>query len=96
MVITALAAAGLPVMRMNPKRVRDFARAHVACWPRPTRWTPTCWLYSEAARCGRRCAPGPRPSAATVGNLGDERQQQLTLQLRRRAHTASPDHANPS
>lgn len=27
-VITALAAAGLRVMRMNPKRVRDFARAH--------------------------------------------------------------------
>jgi transposase len=27
-VITALAAAGLPVMRINPKRVRDFARAH--------------------------------------------------------------------
>ena len=27
-VITALAAAGLAVMRMNPKRVRDFARAH--------------------------------------------------------------------
>jgi transposase len=28
MVMTALAAAKLPVMRMNPKRVRDFARAH--------------------------------------------------------------------
>ena len=27
-VITALVAAGLKVMRMNPKRVRDFARAH--------------------------------------------------------------------
>jgi transposase len=27
-VIAALAGAGLPVMRMNPKRVRDFARAH--------------------------------------------------------------------
>ena len=27
-VITALVAAGLPVLRMNPKRVRDFARAH--------------------------------------------------------------------
>jgi transposase len=27
-VITTLAAAGLKVMRMNPKRVRDFARAH--------------------------------------------------------------------
>jgi transposase len=27
-VITALTAAGLPVMRINPKRVRDFARAH--------------------------------------------------------------------
>lgn len=27
-VITSLAAAGLKVMRMNPKRVRDFARAH--------------------------------------------------------------------
>jgi transposase len=27
-VITALAAAGLAVMRINPKRVRDFARAH--------------------------------------------------------------------
>jgi transposase len=27
MVITALVAAGLKVMRMNPKRVRDFARA---------------------------------------------------------------------
>jgi transposase len=27
-VITVLAAAGLPVMRINPKRVRDFARAH--------------------------------------------------------------------
>jgi transposase len=26
-VITALAAAGLKVMRLNPKRVRDFARA---------------------------------------------------------------------
>jgi transposase len=27
-VIAALAGAGLPVMRMNPKRVRDFASAH--------------------------------------------------------------------
>lgn len=27
-VVSALAAAGLPVVRMNPKRVRDFARAH--------------------------------------------------------------------
>lgn len=27
-VITSLAAAGLAVMRINPKRVRDFARAH--------------------------------------------------------------------
>jgi transposase len=27
-VITSLAAAGLKVMRLNPKRVRDFARAH--------------------------------------------------------------------
>ena len=27
-VIGALVAAGLPVLRMNPKRVRDFARAH--------------------------------------------------------------------
>jgi transposase len=27
-VLTALVAAGLKVMRMNPKRVRDFARAH--------------------------------------------------------------------
>jgi transposase len=27
-VITVLAAAGVAVMRMNPKRVRDFARAH--------------------------------------------------------------------
>lgn len=27
-VVAALAEAGLPVMRINPKRVRDFARAH--------------------------------------------------------------------
>ena len=38
LVVGALAAAGLPVAVVNPRQVRDFARA-IGQWPRPTRST---------------------------------------------------------
>jgi transposase len=76
-VITALAAAGLPVLRMNPKRVRDFARAHGL-------WAKTDALDAYVlALFGARMQPALRPwpeaerqqLAAWVG-----REQQLIAQ----------------
>ena len=61
--VAALAAAALPVVVVNPRQVRDFARA--TGWPRPTLWTRRSWLTSlkrsdlPCALCG---TPKPRPS----------------------------------
>jgi transposase len=88
-VIAALAAAGLPVMRMNPKRVRDFARAHGLLAKTDTldayvlalfgvRMQPVLRAWPEAER---------QQLAAWVA-----RQQQLTLQRaaeRTRLHQVS-------
>jgi transposase len=38
-VAAALAAAGLPLAVVNPRQIRDFARA-TGAWPRPTGSTP--------------------------------------------------------
>ena len=77
-VITALAAAGLPVMRMNPKRVRDFARAHGLL--AKTDALDAYVLALFGARMQPLAArPGPRPSANSWRPLVT-RQQQLTLQ----------------
>ena len=62
--VAALAAAALPVVVVNPRQVRDFARA-TGTWPRPTLWTRRSWLTSlkrsdlPCALCG---TPKPRPS----------------------------------
>src|SRR6266567_5089698 len=41
-VASTLATAGIAVAVVNPRQVRDFARAP-GSWPRPTRSTPKCW-----------------------------------------------------
>ena len=92
-VITALAAAGLPVMRMNPARVRDFARAHG-----PLAKTDALDAY-VLALFGARMQPLlralARGRAPTVGGLGDAPTATHTA-ARRRAHTASTRSPNPS
>ena len=57
LVVAALALAGLPVAVVNPRQVRDFAKAPGG-WPRPTRSMPRCWRTSP-----RRCRPEPAPVA---------------------------------
>ena len=52
----ALAAASLPVVVVNPRQVRDFAKAILGGWPRRTRWMPASWP-SLLRRSGRPCAP---------------------------------------
>ena len=44
----ALLAAGLPRHRVHPNKVRAYAQA-VACWPRPTAWTPWPWPWPVTA-----------------------------------------------
>ena len=44
-VASALATAGIAVAIVNPRQVRDFARA-AAGWPRPTGWMPRYWRVS--------------------------------------------------
>ena len=55
----ALAAASLPVVVVNPRQVRDFAKATgprlLGGWPRPTSWTPRYWHISPR-RCVLRSA----------------------------------------
>jgi energy-coupling factor transporter ATP-binding protein EcfA2 len=48
---------GEPVVALNPRQVRDFAKA-MASWPRPIASTPRCWRTS-LMRSGRRCAHCP-------------------------------------
>ena len=62
LVVATLSAAGLKVMRLNPKRVRDFARAQVY-WPKPMPSMPTCWPCLARA-CSPNCGPGQRSSAS--------------------------------
>ena len=66
-VASALAAAGIAVAIVNPRQVRDFARAtgrlaktdrpagqdRPAGWPRPTDWMPRCWRVS-VKRCDQK------------------------------------------
>ncbi len=54
-VVAALTAAGLPVVVVNARQVRDFARA---VGPRPTPSTRESWR-TLPKRCGRRCAHCP-------------------------------------
>ena len=51
-VASALAAAGIAVAIVNPRQVRDFARA-TGRLTRPTGWMPRCWRVS-AKRCDQR------------------------------------------
>jgi hypothetical protein len=55
--LVALALAGLPVAVVNPRQVRDFAKAP-AGWPRRTRWMRWCWRTSPRC-CSRSHAPCP-------------------------------------
>ena len=67
--VAALAAAALPVVVVNPRQVRDFARAtgtlaktdslDAACWPTsPTPFVPPCALSeTRRARSSTRCLP---------------------------------------
>ncbi|MBB4189856.1 hypothetical protein GGE07_006562 [Sinorhizobium terangae] len=54
-VAAALAGAGLPLCVVNPRQIRDFARA-TAGWPRPMRSTPRrsrCLPNASGPRSGR-------------------------------------------
>lgn len=77
MVVAALLAAGLEVMRMNPKRVRDFAKAHGMLAKTDPLDAALLALF------GARMKPPPRrwPEAERQ-QLADwvARQQQLTVQ----------------
>jgi transposase len=76
-VITVLAAAGLPVVRMNPKRVRDFARAHGLLAK-----TDALDAYALAifgARMQPAVRPWPEPERQELA-AWVVRQQQLTLE----------------
>ena len=60
LVVASLAAAGLPVVRVNPRQTHDFARALGIGSPRPTGWTPRSWR-ALPPRCGPRSALSPAP-----------------------------------
>jgi transposase len=55
--VAALVHAGLPVVVVNPRQVREFARAtgRLADWQRPIASTRKCCAPSPW-RCNRRCA----------------------------------------
>lgn len=40
LVVTAFAPAGLPVVAVNPRQIRDFAKP-LADWPKPIKSMPT-------------------------------------------------------
>ena len=52
--VSALAAASLPVVVVNPRQVGTLPRL-LAGWPRRTRWMPASW-HSLLRRSGRLCA----------------------------------------
>jgi hypothetical protein len=57
-VASSLAAAGLPVVVINPRQVRDFLRVPPVSSPRPTVWMPASWRCSRSAFV-RRCVRSP-------------------------------------
>jgi len=61
-IVAELAAAGLPVVVVNPRQVRDL-HAPPADWPRPTRSMRWCWRGSAppSSRRGLLCRTN-RPS----------------------------------
>ena len=62
--VAARAAAALPVVVVNPRQVRDFARL-LGSWPRPTPGTPPCWptlLRRSSPPCVLCATPKPRSS----------------------------------
>ena len=50
-VVAELGLAGLPVVVLNPRQVRDFARCDSGSWPGPIASTRGCWpLFGERIR----------------------------------------------
>jgi transposase len=61
----ALAAKEVPVAVVNPRQVRDFAKA-TGHWPRPTSLTREFWpRFAKAIRARPRPLPTPRPRNST-------------------------------
>jgi hypothetical protein len=58
-VAATLASAGLPVTVVNPRQIRDFARA-TGSWPKRMPWMPPSWRTSPRP-CSRRSGRSPRP-----------------------------------
>ena len=69
--VATLAVEAMPVVVVNPRQVRDFARA-TGKRPRLTLWTRQCWPTS-AKRSGLRCAlyGTQRRSCSTPWSLAD-------------------------
>ncbi len=64
--VAALAAAALPVVVVNPRQTRDFARA-TGTLAKTERSTRRCWRTSRrpcGRRSGRSATPRPRPCAS--------------------------------
>ena len=49
LLVSELCAAAIPVARVNPRQVREFARS-LASWPRPIGMMRWCWRSSGIRR----------------------------------------------
>jgi transposase len=88
-VITALAAAGLVVMRMNPKRVRDFARAQGLLAKTDALDAYTLALFG--ARMQPQAWPWPEPERQELAAWVARQQQLIVLRARERTRLHQTD-----
>jgi len=87
-VVATLSAAGLPVVRVNPRQTRDFARAHGVL--AKTDGLDARWL----ARCAAEVRPPLRPQpSATVQDLRDLSRRRRQLVADRAAEQQRRHHA---
>ena len=84
-VVAALAAAGLPVVRVNPRQIRDFARAHGVLAKTDRIDAGVLARFAAEVRPPLR----PQPSAA-VQDLQDLRRRRRQLVKARAAPSRSP------
>jgi len=75
-VAAALAGVGLPLCVVNPRQIRDFARA-MGAWPRPTRSTRSDRLFAERVRPQAR--PLREPERVHLAELVGRRRQIIEM-----------------